>query len=97
MLELILVQEATMKNAIGDTSIKKVFIDGGFTDNDIFVKLLGHYFQDYKVRTTKSPLGSALGAAMVISKKELNKKFLKQHYQMQKLSPLELFDAKQNI
>lgn len=97
MLELILVQEATMKNAIGDTSIEKVFIDGGFTDNDIFVKLMGHYFQNYKVRTTKSPLGSALGAAMVISKKELNTKFLKQHYQMQKLSPLELFDTTQNM
>lgn len=92
MIELVQIQEATLRNAIGSTKIKKVYIDGGFTDNDIFVKLMGHYFQSYKVRTTKSPLGSAIGAAMVISKKELKKKFLKEHYQMQKLSPLELLN-----
>jgi len=95
MIELIRLQETTLKKAIGNTRIKKVYIDGGFTDNDIFVKLMGHIFQEYKVRTTKSPLGSALGAAMVISNKELHKKFLKEHYQIQKLSPLELLKESQ--
>ncbi|PCJ94483.1 MAG: carbohydrate kinase [Flavobacteriaceae bacterium] len=88
MIELIELQIASIKLAIGNTSIKRIYIDGGFTDNDIFVKLIGHHFENYSVRTTASPLGSALGAAMVISKKELNKKFLKKNYQMKKLSPI---------
>ena len=94
MIELIQLQESTLKKAIGDIKVKKVYIDGGFTDNDIFVKLIGYLFKNYKVHTTKSPLGSALGAAMVISKKELNKKFLKENYKIQKLSPLELLIEK---
>ena len=90
MIELIELQETTVKMAISNSKIKKIYLEGGFIDNDIFVKLMGHHFRDYKVITTKSPLGSALGAAMVISKKELNKKFLKENYQLQKLYPLEL-------
>ncbi len=93
MIELLDLQVNSIKKAIGNTPIKKIYIDGGFTDNDIFVKLIGFYFRDYKVRTTKSPLGSALGACMVMSKKELGKKFLKENYQMKKLTPLELFQG----
>lgn len=94
MIELLQLQESSVKKAIGNSNVKRIYIDGGFTGNDIFVKLMGHYFTDYKVRTTKSPLGSALGAVMVISKKELNKGFLKKNYQMQKLMPLELIQSK---
>lgn len=90
MIELMELQIATVKMAIGDTSIKKIYIDGGFTDNDIFVKLMGYHFKEYKVRTTKSPLGSALGACMVLSNKQLGKKFLKENYKMKKIVPLEI-------
>ncbi|MCR9228371.1 MAG: FGGY family carbohydrate kinase [Flavobacteriaceae bacterium] len=90
MIELIELQVSTMKMAIGNTKIKKIYIDGGFTDNDIFIKLVGHHFKEYSVRTTNSPLGSALGAAMVISNKKLTETFLKENYKMKKLTPLEL-------
>ena len=90
MIELLELQVISVKKAIKNTSLKRIYIDGGFTDNDIFVKLMGYHFKDFNVRTTKSPLGSALGAAMVISKKQLNKKFLKENYKMHKLTPLEL-------
>ena len=92
MIELIQLQKATLKMAISNTKIKTIYLEGGFIDNDIFVKLMGHHFRDYKVISTKTPLGSALGAAMVLSKKELNKKFLKENYQLQKLYPLKLVD-----
>lgn len=90
MIELLKLQVTSVKMAIKNTPLKRIYIDGGFTDNDIFVKLMGYYFKDFSVRTTKSPLGSALGAAMVISKKQLNKKFLKENYKIHKLTPLEL-------
>jgi hypothetical protein len=37
------------------------------------------------MRTTNSPLGSALGAALVISDKTIKRKFLKKHYAMKKV------------
>jgi len=89
MIELMKFQVQTIKMAIGATiAIKQIYIDGGFTDNDVFVKLIAYHFQKYKIRTAKSSLGSALGAAMVISKKKLSAKFLKENYKLEKLTPL---------
>ncbi len=87
MIELVAIQVKTTRLAIGTSKIKKIYIDGGFTDNEIFIKLVALHFKKYKVRTTKSPLGSALGAAMVISDHKLNSRFLKDNYQMKKLQP----------
>lgn len=83
-LELVELQEKCMERAIGTTDINKIYIDGGFADNDLYVCMLADFFPEYKLRTTKSPLGSALGAAIVISRPELSKKFLKKKYAMKK-------------
>ena len=89
MIELMQLQVQTIKNAIGNNKeIRQIYIDGGFTDNDVFIKLMSHYFSGYKIRTSKSSLGSALGAAMVISDKNINSKFLKENYKLEKLPPL---------
>ncbi len=84
MIELMELQIQTVKLAIGNSSINKIFIDGGFADNDLFVKMIAHHFKNYKIRTTQSPLGSALGAAMIVSEKKVKKNFLKKHYAMKK-------------
>ena len=78
----------TIRKAIGNSDIRKIYIDGGFTDNDVFMKLMSHHFSEFKVLSTQSPLGSALGAAMVISNKKVTSKFLKENYRMKKLMPL---------
>lgn len=88
MIELVELQVTSAKLAIGSTPIRKIYIDGGFADNNIFVHLLSMQFPRYKFRTTKSPLGSALGAAIVISDKKVGRKFLKKHYTMRKHTPL---------
>ncbi|MBW2962548.1 FGGY-family carbohydrate kinase [Mesonia aestuariivivens] len=88
MIELMELQIHTIKNAIGNSPIYKIYIDGGFTDNDVFMKLMAHHFSEFKVLSTHSPLGSALGAAMVISNKKVDAKFLKENYRMKKLVPL---------
>ncbi|GJM34576.1 MAG: carbohydrate kinase [Saprospiraceae bacterium] len=85
MWELVTLQVAAANLAIGQTVVKKLYIDGGFADNEVFAQLLARYFKDLKLRTTQSPLGSALGAVMVISEKELHKKFLKKNYALKKI------------
>ncbi len=87
MIELVAQQEKALRTAIGESPVQKVYIDGGFADNAVFTKLLALRFPELKIRTTVSPLGSALGAAMVLSEDALPNKFLKRTYQMKKLKP----------
>ena len=88
MYELMNVQIASSQLALSNTEIKKVYIDGGFTDNEIFVKLVSYYLSDYKIRTTKTPLGSALGAALIVNDAAVGKSFFKKSYSLTKHKPL---------
>ncbi len=90
MLELMDLQVRSAALAIGDTTIKKIYIDGGFADNDIYVQLLVRLFPNMKVSTTTSPLGSALGAAIALSDQELHHDFLKDHFSLIKHDRQEL-------
>ncbi|MEL0456476.1 FGGY family carbohydrate kinase [Flavobacteriaceae bacterium SZ-1-7] len=87
MTELVLLQVKSIKDVVGGDEIKRLYVDGGFSDNDLFVKLLSHHFRNMKLRTTDSSLGSALGAAISISDKKLNSKFLKKNYSLKKHVP----------
>tara|TARA_R110002049_G_scaffold295286_4_gene482578 strand:- start:821 stop:2191 length:1371 start_codon:yes stop_codon:yes gene_type:complete len=87
MIELVLLQIKSIKDVIDDDDIKRLYVDGGFSDNDLYIKLLSHFFRDKKLRTTDSSLGSALGAAISISDKKLNSKFLKKNYSLKKHVP----------
>jgi sugar (pentulose or hexulose) kinase len=88
LMELVELQVDSIKQAMGGgTTIDKLFLDGGFSDNDTYVQLLSHRFRDYKLRTTHSSLGSALGAAIAISDTALGKKFLKKIYGLKKNRP----------
>ncbi|KAA5824816.1 carbohydrate kinase [Algibacter amylolyticus] len=87
MTELVLLQIKCIKKAIGNDTISRLYVDGGFSDNDVYIKLLSHYFRDKKLRTTNASLGSALGAAISISDTKLNSKFLKKNYALKKHVP----------
>ncbi|KUO64919.1 MAG: FGGY-family carbohydrate kinase [Lutibacter sp.] len=87
MIELVTLQVNSIETAIGSKKIEKLFVDGGFSDNDVFIKLLSHYLRNMVLRSTNSSLGSALGAAIAISDTKLNSKFLKKNYSLKKHLP----------
>jgi len=87
MIELVLLQVESIKVAAGEDKIEKLYIDGGFSDNDVYIKLVSHYLRNMELRTTDSSLGSALGAAIAISDTKLNSKFLKKNYSLKKHIP----------
>ena len=88
MIELVKLQVKSIESAKGEpSSIRRLFVDGGFSDNDVFIKLLSYYLRDMELRSASSSLGSALGAAIVISDKKLNSKFLKKNYALKKHIP----------
>lgn len=84
MLELVLLQEKSIRSAIGKVKIERLYVDGGFSDNEVYIQLLSQYFRNMKLSTTDSSLGSALGAAIVISEVTLEPKFLKKNYALKK-------------
>lgn len=86
LLELVDLQEEACRRAMGSTRINKLYIDGGFGSNELFVHMLADRFPGVKVRTTQSPLGSALGAALVTSEVDIGKKFLKKNYALKKVT-----------
>lgn len=87
MIELVLLQVENIKIATGKDTIEKLYIDGGFSDNDVYIKLVSHYLRNMELRTTDSSLGSALGAAIAISDSQLNSKFLRKNYSLKKHVP----------
>lgn len=92
MIELTRLQVANIQAALGSMPARKLFVDGGFSDNDVYLNLLTHHFRNLKVRTTDSSLGSALGAAICISDKALNSRFLQENYGLKKHQPFILND-----
>ena len=90
MLELVELQIASSAMALGKTSLSKIYIDGGFIDNDIYVRLLAEHFEDQQVETARSGLGSALGAAIAISDKKLSEKSLSKHYELRRQKKKEI-------
>jgi len=89
MIELIQLQVAKIKMALGSCNAKRIYLDGGFTNNKVFIELLSLYLPEMKLRTTEASLGSALGAAIVISNTKLDSKFLKKNYSLKKhVSPI---------
>lgn len=84
MIELVDLQIKALQLAIGKNRPKKLFIDGGFVANDIFIKILAFRLPQMKIRTAESAIGSTIGAALLLSKKTMSSKFLKKKYNLKK-------------
>ena len=87
LIELVELQAQSITTAMGGKPAKMLFVDGGFSDNEVFIQLISHRFREQELRTTDSSLGSALGAAICISDRDLNSKFLKKNYGLKKHQP----------
>ena len=88
MKELVEHQIESIQRAKGEDVIKRLYIDGGFANNQVFLEMLSNGLNGFKIRTTEASLGSALGAALAISNVELDNKFLKKNYALKKHRPL---------
>lgn len=65
--ELTDLQTAAIKLVIDNAPVGRLFIDGGFNANDIFVEMLRIKLPELKIIPSDFPNGSALGAAMLVS------------------------------
>ncbi|MFN3849628.1 MAG: FGGY-family carbohydrate kinase [Spirosomataceae bacterium] len=66
IFDIITLQIPSTQLVIQNSPVKKIFVDGGFSNNPIFMNLLSNYFTDLEVYAASIPQASALGAAVVI-------------------------------
>ena len=64
----VLVQEqvASTKLAIGDSAVHRIFVDGGFSKNEMYMKLLAGHFSEMEIFAADVAQATALGAALAI-------------------------------
>ena len=64
--ELVDLQVEKLLLVMNGKNIKKIFLDGGFVDNLIFINMLSEKLPDFEIIPSEIPLGSAIGAALII-------------------------------
>ena len=80
MRQLVEKQAVSTKLAIGKSHIRRIFVDGGFSRNEIYMALMAAAFPDMEVFAAEIPQATAMGAAMAMhdswNKKPLSKNLI---------------------
>ena len=66
MLDIVEQQILSTELVIHNSPVKKIFVDGGFSKNSIFMNLLAQAFPEMEVYAASMAQASALGAALAI-------------------------------
>jgi sugar (pentulose or hexulose) kinase len=66
VFELVREQIDSLMLAKGATEIKRVYVDGGFVDNEVFLRILAIQLPQFEVFSSEVPDGSALGALLTL-------------------------------
>jgi sugar (pentulose or hexulose) kinase len=84
IMDLISPQVASTGLLLKDTKIKRIFVDGGFSKNSIYMHLLAAAFPHMEVFAASMARASAIGAALIIHKewntKPVPKDIIQLHY-----------------
>ncbi|MBL4677136.1 MAG: carbohydrate kinase [Mucilaginibacter sp.] len=66
ILDLIDIQVYATQLVLKDTAVKRIFVDGGFSKNSVFMHLLAQAFPSIEVFSASMAQASAVGAALAI-------------------------------
>lgn len=73
MADLVLLQIGSTSLVLKGSPVKRIFVDGGFSNNKIFMNGLAAAFSGIEVYAASMPHGTALGAALVLHQHWNNK------------------------
>ena len=85
MKTLLQIQFTSLAFILRGVKIERIYLDGGFQKNQIFVKHLARNFADLEVYCSEFPLGAALGAALSIHPTDFDEKNLHAIYGMEQI------------
>lgn len=63
---IICAQVKSTNLVLNGTGVKRIFVEGGFSKNTIFMSLLKRYYAELEIYAASMPQASAMGAALVI-------------------------------
>jgi len=66
VLDIMEKQVASTQLVLHDTDVKRIFVDGGFGKNQVYMHLLAEAFPDIEVFAASIPQATAIGAALAI-------------------------------
>ena len=66
IFDLVVQQHASTRLITRGTGVKKLFVDGGFSNNSVYMNLLAAFFPDMEVYASSVPQATAIGAALAI-------------------------------
>lgn len=66
MIDLVKHQIVSTSLVLNGAPVKKIFVDGGFSQNPIYMQLLANHFKGIEIYAASIPQASALGAALAI-------------------------------
>jgi sugar (pentulose or hexulose) kinase len=66
MLDLVNLQVASTQLVLNGTNVKRIFVDGGFSKNNIYMNLLAAAFPKIEVFAASMAQATAMGAALVL-------------------------------
>lgn len=66
MMDLVAAQVASTLLVMGEQVVGRIFVDGGFSKNDIYMNLISDSLQDVEVYAASMAQATAIGAALVI-------------------------------
>jgi sugar (pentulose or hexulose) kinase len=85
MYELVEAQRHSLNLIQGEKKVQKIFVDGGFSQNELYLKMLAAALPEKQVIAAEAASGSALGAALAVRGKDVPAGFLKEHYRLKSL------------
>jgi sugar (pentulose or hexulose) kinase len=66
MIDLVRMQFLSTSLVIDSSAVKRIFVDGGFSKNNVFMNLLANAFPEMEVFATSMAQATAVGAALAI-------------------------------
>jgi hypothetical protein len=76
MIEMMRWQAGSIRLAAGAAPVRKLYVDGGFSQSNVFLRLLRVHFPDAELVVSAAPLGSSLGAALAVNQPGLARPFI---------------------
>lgn len=73
MIQIIIKQKKSSDLVIKDSSVKRIFVDGGFSNNAIYMNLLSYVFPEMEIFAASMAQATAMGAALAIHKSIFDK------------------------
>ena len=66
IFDLVVQQYASTQLIMKGSDVKRIFVDGGFSNNDVYMNLLASFFPGMEVYASSIPQATAIGAALAI-------------------------------